>query len=338
MKRSSYFLFLYFILSLPLLAQDQMKNYQNYDFVPGENILFEDDFSTTRDGEFPAMWKLIAGQGVVNKIDGKTVFVITEGNYAVVAPRIKTPTYLDKTFTIECDYYTENDDDFGIGIGMPFDEDNLYCGIHFDNVGSVSTHYMENVDLKADHPDAQKYEYKKWRHLAIAYKEGQMKCYVDQMRVLVVPQTEYEPKFVRIVGVAPIRFTNFRIALGGGMNMLDQLYKDGKIVTRGILFDVNKATLKPQSMGVINEIVKMLNQDEKIKLSIEGHTDSDGDDKANLTLSQQRAEAVKKALVERKIDDTRLSTLGFGESKPVGNNSTPEGKANNRRVEFVLVK
>ncbi|MBM4172105.1 MAG: OmpA family protein, partial [Ignavibacteria bacterium] len=126
--------------------------------------------------------------------------------------------------------------------------------------------------------------------------------------------------------------------LGGGMNMLDKLYKDGRIVSHGILFDVNKATIKPQSMGTINEIVKALKQDSKIKLSIEGHTDSDGDDKLNQKLSEQRAESVKKALIDQGIDAVRLQTKGLGESKPIDNNTTPEGKANNRRVEFVLVK
>jgi outer membrane protein OmpA-like peptidoglycan-associated protein len=337
MKRIKNFILFSFMFSLSVFAQDQLKVYQNYDFVPGDKILFEDDFSNTRDGEFPAMWKIFAGQGVVNKIDGKSVFIITEGNYAIMGPRIKTATYLDKAFTIECDYYTEKDDDFGIVIAMPPSEEFNLCGIHADNVGTIKTHYMENVGLEGTNPDADKFEYKKWRHLAIAYKDGQMKCYIDQNRILVIPQTEYQPKFVRIIGTAPIRFTNFRIALGGGMNMLDQLYRDGRIVTRGILFDVGKATIKPQSMGVINEIVKMLKQDAKVKLSIEGHTDSDGDDKLNMTLSQQRADAVKKAIVDQGIESARLTTKGLGETKPVDSNSTPEGKANNRRVEFVLV-
>jgi OmpA-OmpF porin, OOP family len=324
--------------TLSALAQDQMKVYQNYDFVSGDKIIFEDDFSTAQDGEFPPMWKLMAGQGVVNKKDGKNVFILTDGSYAIVAPRIKTATYLDKSFTIECDYYTETGDDFGIVIAMPSNDDNTYSGIQFDNSGNASTHYMEGLDFKGTHPDAEKGEYNNWRHLAIAYKDGQLKCYVDQYRVLVIPNIEYQPKFVRVLGTAPVRFTNFRLASGGGMNMLDKLYKEGRIVTHGILFDVNKATLKPQSMGVINEVTKMLKQDSKIKLSIEGHTDSDGDDKMNQKLSEQRAESVKNSLIEQGIDAARLQIKGLGESKPIDNNSTPEGKANNRRVEFVLVK
>lgn len=327
------------LMSLTMLAQDNLKTYQNYDFVPGDKIFFEDDFTSGQDGEFPPMWKLKAGQGVVNKEGNQSFFALIDGNYAIVEPRIKTPTYLDKSFTIECDYYSDDGDfGFGIVIMMPSSADDELTGVHFDNLGSVRTHYMGEINLEGKHPEADKFETGKWRHIAIAYKDGQMKCYVDQYRVLVVPNTEYQPKYVRVGGVAQMKFKNFKIALGGGMNMLDKLYKDGRIVTHGILFDVNKATIKPQSMGTINEIVKMLKQDEKIKLSIEGHTDSDGNDISNQKLSEKRAESVKKALIDQGIDGTRLQTKGLGESKPIDNNATPEGKANNRRVEFILVK
>lgn len=333
-------LLLLFFLGITILnAQDKTKAYQNYDFVPGEKILFEDNFTDGRDGEFPPLWKLKVGQGVVNKEGDQNVFVLTDGNYAIIEPRIKTAAYLDKAFTIECDYYSDDGEmGFGIVIMMPSGEDDDLRGVHFDNLGNVRTHYMEGIDLQGTHPEADKFISNKWRHIAIAYKDGQMKCYVDQYRVLVIPNVEYHPKFVRVGGVAPIKFKSFKIALGGGMNMLDKLYKDGRIVTHGILFDVGKTTLKPQSMGVINEIAKMLKQDVNIKLSIEGHTDSDGDDKMNQKLSEQRAESVKKALVDQGIDASRLQTKGLGESKPIDNNTTPVGKANNRRVEFVLVK
>jgi len=332
-------LFLIVIAVLKISAQEELKVYQNYDFVPGDKIIFEDDFTLGRDGEFPPLWKLKVGQGVVNKEGDQSLFVLLDGNYGIVEPRIKTATYLDKSFTIECDYYSDDGDyGFGIVIMMPSSAEDELTGIYFNNLGTTSTHYMGEINLEGKHPEADKFQTGKWRHLAIAYKDGQMKCYVDQYRVLVVPNTEYQPKYVRVGGVAKIKFKNFKIALGGGMNMLDKLYKDGRIVSHGILFDVNKATIKPQSMGTINEIVKALKQDSKIKLSIEGHTDSDGDDKLNQKLSEQRAESVKKALIDQGIDAVRLQTKGLGESKPIDNNTTPEGKANNRRVEFVLVK
>ena len=127
---------------------------------------------------------------------------------------------------------------------------------------------------------------------------------------------------------------DIRIAKGS-KKLYDRIVADGRFVTRGILFDVNKATIKPESMGVINKIVKMMKAHEDLKLRIEGHTDSDGEKRLNQELSEKRAKAVKAILVESGIAASRLKTKGYGESKPVDSNSTPEGKANNRRVEFV---
>lgn len=332
------YLFHFLFICGLIFPQKTNKSYQNYDFIPGDKILFEDNFSESRDGEFPPLWNLKVGQGVVNKENGENIFVLTDGNYAIVEPRIETKEYLDDAFTVEFDYYSDDGDYyFGIVIVLGNDEYDL-AGILFDNLGNAFTHYFpDEVNLQGNHPDADKFETGKWRHIAIAYKNGQMKCYVDQYRVLVIPQTEYQPRYARIAGVAPIKFKNFRIATGGGMNMLDKLYKDGKIITHGILFDVGKSTLKPESMGVINEIFKLLIENPEIKFSIEGHTDSDGSETNNQKLSEERAAAVKNVLVELKIDTSRLETKGWGESKPIAENSTPEGKANNRRVEFILI-
>src|SRR5262249_42280635 len=85
-------------------AQDY-KAYQNYDFVPGDKIIFEDDFRSDTDGEFPAHWRLLAGQGVVNKKDGDPALVLTDGNYAKVAPRVKTDKYLSDAYTVEFDFF-----------------------------------------------------------------------------------------------------------------------------------------------------------------------------------------------------------------------------------------
>jgi outer membrane protein OmpA-like peptidoglycan-associated protein len=90
-------------------------------------------------------------------------------------------------------------------------------------------------------------------------------------------------------------------------------------------------------MGVINEVARMLKENAGLKLEIDGHTDSDGNPQINAKLSQDRSDAVKSLLVSLGIDAGRLTTRGFGAAKPIDNNTTPEGKANNRRVEFVKV-
>jgi outer membrane protein OmpA-like peptidoglycan-associated protein len=131
----------------------------------------------------------------------------------------------------------------------------------------------------------------------------------------------------------PLIFKNVRVAAGGDMNVLQTLNKDGKVITH-ILFAVNSAAVKPESMGAIVEIAKALKSDTALRVEIGGHTDSDGDAARNVTLSQARADAVKKLIVEQGVDASRLTTKGYGASKPIGPNDSPEGKANNRRVEF----
>ena len=102
-----------------------------------------------------------------------------------------------------------------------------------------------------------------------------------------------------------------------------------------INFDIDKATIKPESMGTLNMIVGVLKDNPDIKFEIDGHTDNSGTAAHNLTLSQQRADAVKDQLVKMGVDASRLSSKGLGDSKPISDNTTLEGKANNRRVEFV---
>jgi outer membrane protein OmpA-like peptidoglycan-associated protein len=130
---------------------------------------------------------------------------------------------------------------------------------------------------------------------------------------------------------------NIRIAQGGSFNDTKRILSEPKsrIVTHGILFDVDKATIKPQSMGTINQIFQFLKDDPSLKFEIDGHTDNTGESQHNLQLSQQRADAVKDQMVSMGIESSRLTTKGFGDSKPIADNSSPEGKANNRRVEFV---
>jgi outer membrane protein OmpA-like peptidoglycan-associated protein len=127
---------------------------------------------------------------------------------------------------------------------------------------------------------------------------------------------------------------NVRIAKGA-VPLYDRLASDGKIVTYAITFDTGKATIKPESTGEINRITKIMKDDPSINFEVQGHCDNTGSDKVNDPLSQKRAEAIVAALVANGIDASRLTAVGKGAHEPIADNSTDEGRAKNRRVEFV---
>jgi outer membrane protein OmpA-like peptidoglycan-associated protein len=128
--------------------------------------------------------------------------------------------------------------------------------------------------------------------------------------------------------------TNFRMAQGA-VPLYDRMLTDGKFITYGITFDVGKSTIKPESMGEINRIVTLLKENADLKFSVEGHTDSTGNAASNQTLSEARSQAVVDKLVENGIARDRLTAAGKGQTAPIADNATDEGRAKNRRVEFV---
>jgi len=117
----------------------------------------------------------------------------------------------------------------------------------------------------------------------------------------------------------------------------DELNKSGHIALYGIHFEPGKAAILPDSETVLSEIAKMMQQDPSVKLSVEGHTDNVGSAASNQALSEKRAQAVVAWLTGHGVDASRLQAKGWGQSKPVADNSTDDGKAKNRRVELVKI-
>ncbi|HJW54680.1 MAG TPA: OmpA family protein [Burkholderiaceae bacterium] len=117
--------------------------------------------------------------------------------------------------------------------------------------------------------------------------------------------------------------------------MADAIKKNGFVALHGILFDTGKATLRPESEPLLTEVVALLNRDKGLRLSVEGHTDNVGDKKSNLELSKKRAESVVRNLSAKGIDLRRLKVDGKGDTVPVADNRSEDGRAMNRRVELV---
>ena len=314
--------------------------WNKYDFVPGDKVIFEDAPSADEEnGEFPSRWDLYAGSAEIAEAGGEPVILFMNTSYSGgIMPYLKNARedYLPEVFTIEFDAYfppKEYSDRYYLSF---YDRKHQRSG---DN--KMVTFHVNSIDFMSSEntlPGKQRGNWDAqggWRHFAIAYTRGKMKIYNDDARLINIPHYDANPTGMTIAGTfegAMIR--NVRIA-EGGVKYYDRVLTDGKIIVNGIRFDVNKATLRPESMGAINRIYKLMEKDPTLHFSIEGHTDSDGDEAFNLELSKKRAKAVMERLIAMGIAPERLKYTGWGESKPVDTNATPEGRANNRRVEFV---
>ncbi|MBC5775266.1 OmpA family protein [Pontibacter sp. KCTC 32443] len=321
--------------------EGKMKAWSKYDFVPGSKVLFSDNLAGEEVGEFPSRWDLNDGNAEVAMFGNERVINLVRSTTSI-KPLVKKDQWLPETFTVEMDLFFDDDNpNVAYYIYFVDDNSNYKQEVHGDfwdgieiraNQARFKTFGSESEELAAQEIKNQ------WRHVAIAFNKRSMKVYLDNQRLINIPNVTGKPTGMRIEIDKRIdansMVKNVLIA-EGGKKLYDQVMADGKIVTYGIKFDVNQATIRPESAGTLADIAKLMNEQPNLNFTVEGHTDSDGDEKANQKLSQQRAEAVKTYLVEQGIKADRLQAKGLGESKPIDKNSTPEAKANNRRVEFV---
>ena len=331
-------------------ATEPLKPWSKFDFVPGDVVIFEDDLILEENGEFPSKWDLISGYAENALFDGENVIRFThENSGAKITPLMnKEGDYLPEKFTFEFDAYLSSRTSKYV---ISFWDQRDRQPVETQQIGEIAVGYA-GTEQSASYMGGQMSKaieagdhlpFPHWRHVAISFNIRALKVYLDQHRLLNVPNVKGNPMGITIyastydfgeTGNFPTLIKNIRLAKGA-VKLYDRFLTDGKIITNGIKFDVNKATLKPESMGVINQIYKLMEEHPEISFSVEGHTDSDGEESMNLTLSQDRALTVVGKLVEMGISQNRLLAKGFGESMPITDNTTPEGKANNRRVEFV---
>ena len=183
-------------------------------------------------------------------------------------------------------------------------------------------------------------------HVAIQVQKERLRMWINEEKLFDLPkavppgylmnQLKFEVGFTNYNEEQyGIYISNIKIATGKP-EVRHQLIDAGKFSTTGILFDVNSDTIKPTSYGVVKEIADVLEKFPDARIRIIGHTDTDGNDVSNLELSKKRSAAVKNMLTtEFHVDASRIETDGKGELQPVADNKTREGKAANRRVEFV---
>lgn len=345
-------------------AKTQFKTNSKFDFVSGEKVIAYDDFSTTNVGDFPLGWNTSSSAELVSIDDSgqKWLFMSQDG--------FAQPTYvtnMPENFTLEFEmfnrysssnilaysfmFYESENPRRDLGERYPAKSSFQFSWLAgtgeakyyiYENGEEVGKNESLNVkDLKYT-DNYVKAKFSIWR------QKTRLRIYINEDKVLDLPQA-FDPKAKYNVFKLGGKYMNFstrddkdefmvsemRYAVGSP-DMRSKLITDGKLVTRGITFDVGSDVIKPESFGVLKEIAKVLAENPTVKVKIVGHTDSDGSAAANIELSKKRGEAVKNVLsTDFSIDAARMQSDGKGAAEPSEPNTTPQGKANNRRVEFI---
>jgi len=337
---------------------------RKYDFVPGNKILMQDDYSKQFEGDLPNNWNTNGGGAIVTFGEGKDTerwFEINPGNDVFYIPDVVLP----QEYTIEFDFtvtgLTKVDPCSGFyvilsannklgqkyngkwrgcryndydGNGQPY----AFFGIsltQYDNPGahignsSELNNRIGIVDLKKIIFEQIAVNKKRFRVWFNDNKFVDIPRFIEEMDVLKYLKFNLKNLKQGRVFIKDLKITE------GGVDLRQQLLNEGKYTTNGILFSSGSTTLKLQSYGIIKQVSQALQRDTTMKLKITGYTDADGNEADNLILSKARAIAVKKALVKvYGIAADRLTTDGKGEMTPVADNASSKGKAQNRRVEF----
>ncbi|MBC7875273.1 MAG: OmpA family protein [Ferruginibacter sp.] len=367
----NYLVFLFLALCSTAFAQDttaiSFASYSKFDFVPGEKIIFFDDFSQDNIGDFPGKWNT-NGKGEVvttNAHPGKWLKMRNSTTYLPEIISAKFP----ENYTLEYDMIASGEDRAGsfnlefasllnknqvpdasdrtgntglfLTTEMQADGAIRYLAQTAINTNGEQTDGGANTDINDITMQGKAGE--KF-HISIAVNKQRFRYYVNEVKVLdlprLLPAGNYNAIIFRMWGWSEDHpfdalISNVRYA-EGTTDVRSKLITEGKLVTRGILFDINSDKIKAESYGALKEIAQVLKDNAAVKVKIVGHTDSDGDDNANLSLSKKRAAAVKNSLSKDfGIDAARMETDGKGEMEPVSPNTTPENKAGNRRVELI---
>ena len=316
--------------------------YAKSDFVPGDEIMFEDDLVGEQMGEFPSKWDLMSGNAEIASVDGKKVINLTDQSTEIM-PLMKDPkNYLTEAFTLEFDFLGGSD------------EKQIYCAyiIHLKNMdgndvaqitidgtatGRIYTWWMTPNEDQREQNAAAPVKEEEWNHVALSFNKRTLKVYLNGNRLVNIPNCARPQNFtIQRSHWDDHRnmMTNIRLCKGA-VPLYNRLTTDGKIITYAITFDIGKANIKPESMTEINRIAQLMKDNGDLKFEVQGHTDNTGTVAGNQKLSEQRAQAIVNKLVEMGIEANRLSAKGMGQSAPLADNSTDEGRAKNRRVEFV---
>lgn len=328
-------------------ARIESKVWDNYDFVPGNKVLFYTDFSEDRVGNFARGLKYRHGPVEVVERNGAKVLRVT-GRSEFLIPIGKT---LPQRFTLEIDVIAPGplDREHDVHEMLTFEGGpevdrgpQSASVVWMTSVAWIAGGGQSSPSSNVNVPAAMRALLRdNIAHVRVLMDGAYFKMYVNERRLYNIPELPFKrDSVIRVMVNAQeeemVYLTSLRVAESETDVLYDALASKGRWATQGILFATGKADLQPESRPVLKEIAATLKEHGDLKILIEGHTDNVGTASSNLALSDQRAAAVKAALVaDFGLSADRITTKGFGDTKPSAPNTTAAGRAQNRRVEIV---
>jgi OOP family OmpA-OmpF porin len=318
----------------PAAAQPNFKALKD-DFIPGEKVLLYDDFTDMAADEAPPHWKVRgASLSLEEAGDMRQISVVQK---STLQPMI---TQFPKNFTLEATvqfdksgrqgwwFYPDGSEDYVLEVWTEDRADSTQLRVYVRSKDEMLNDSEVAVDL------SRPVKHDLW------IQNGRLRFYLNGKKVVDVNQVELPPLKRALLEATPSDGSKFHYRLfriGESTPDFSQtIASTGRYITHGIYFDTGSDQLKTESGAVLKQIAAGLQKNPNLKLRIEGHTDSVGNEASNLDLSKRRAEAVKAVLVSQfGVDAARLTSNGLGAGKPMDSNDTPQGRAQNRRVEFV---
>jgi outer membrane protein OmpA-like peptidoglycan-associated protein len=305
----------------------------NYDFKPGDRVIFAEDFGADNVGDFPR--RLQFGEGNIEIVEWQGERFLSTNTFGSKFS-VPLPEVLPEQFTLEFDYSAHGGNWMYVYFADP---DGDPRPVSYVELGTWSGGLGGKPEAHGN-PSGDEYKYQDVVFPVRVMADGQyVKVYMGDTRVANVPNANLG-RSKTIYFVLPGRqdraamIGNIRVA-AGGRKLYDALTASGRVATQGIYFDTGSDVIRGESTPTLKEITAMLTEHADLKLTIEGHTDNVGDAAANKALSEKRAAAVKAYLVSAGVAADRLSTAGFGDTKPAAPNTSAEGRRQNRRVELV---
>lgn len=331
---------------VPADAGAQSRVWDNYDFVPGNQVIFYTDFAEDRVGNFARGLKYLSGQMDVVERDGIKMLRATSRSQFLIT--LSRP--LPERFTLEIDVLTPAEQTGGYDLfafegGVELDRGDASAEINWQTDGTVIIGGGQNAGTSQTRTpeEVQLLLLGEVAHIRVMMDGAYFKMYTNERRVYNIPELGFKrDNAIRVFmrgsedDGREVYITGIRVAESETDVLYDALEAKGRWATQGILFATGKADLQPESRPVLKEIAATLQKYPDLKILIEGHTDNAGVPAGNLALSDARAAAVKAALVaDFGIDGNRITTQGLGDTKPAVANTTAIGRAQNRRVEIV---